>query len=240
MADYLKKSNPPVEVIDTDTGATVQRMLAEIEVGGEEVVRRYARDLDGWQGDIVLSEDTLNKAANSLSDGVKQDICYARDRVCDFAKMQRESLHEFRSELRPGLIAGQKLIPVQTAGCYVPGGRYAHAASAVMSVGTAKIAGVQNVIATSPAHKDVGVNPAIFYAMQLCGADKVLALGGVQAVASLAYGLFTGNHADVIVGPGNRFVAEAKRTLPSAQGGLDVLENVSALCPNCHRKAHYG
>jgi sulfopropanediol 3-dehydrogenase len=129
---------------------------------------------------------------------------------------------------------------VQTAGCYVPGGRYAHAASAVMSVGTAKIAGVQNVIATSPAHKDVGVNPAIFYAMQLCGADKVLALGGVQAVASLAYGLFTGNHADVIVGPGNRFVAEAKRTLPSAQGGLDVLENVSALCPNCHRKAHYG
>ena len=222
MADYLKKSNPPVEVIDTETGATVQRMLAEIEVGGEEVVRRYARDLDGWQGDIVLSEDTLNKAANSLSDGVKQDIRYARDRVCDFAKMQRESLHEFRSELRPGLIAGQKLIPVQTAGCYVPGGRYAHAASAVMSVGTAKIAGVQNVIATSPAHKDVGVNPAILYAMQLCGADKVLALGGVQAVASLAYGLFTGKHADVIVGPGNRFVAEAKRTL-FGRVGIDVI-----------------
>jgi sulfopropanediol 3-dehydrogenase len=222
MADYLKQSNPPVEVIDTETGATVQRMLADIQAGGEEAVRRYARDFDGWHGDIVLGEAAFDKAAKSLSEGVKQDIRYARDRVCGFAQMQRDSLHEFQSELRPGLIAGQKLIPVQTAGCYVPGGRYAHAASAVMSVGTAKIAGVKNVIATSPAHKDAGVNPAILYAMQLCGADKVLALGGVQAVASLAYGLFTGNSADVIVGPGNRFVAEAKRSL-FGRVGIDVI-----------------
>lgn len=222
MAEYLKKSNPPVEIIDTETGATVQRMLAEIQTGGEEAVRRYARDFDGWHGDIVLGQASFDQAAKSLSEGVKQDIRYARDRVCGFAQMQRDSLHEFHSELRPGLVAGQKLIPVQTAGCYVPGGRYAHAASAVMSVGTAKIAGVKNVIATSPAHKDAGVNPAILYAMQLCGADKVLALGGVQAVASLAYGLFTGNSADVIVGPGNRFVAEAKRSL-FGRVGIDVI-----------------
>ena len=128
----------------------------------------------------------------------------------------------FESELRPGLIAGQKLIPVATAGCYVPGGRYAHAASAVMSVGTAKVAGVKHVVATSPAHRQAGVNPAILYAMKLCGADTVLALGGVQAVASLAFGLFTGNSADVIVGPGNRFVAEAKRTL-FGRVGIDVV-----------------
>tara|TARA_B110000503_G_scaffold106824_1_gene159558 strand:- start:6681 stop:8003 length:1323 start_codon:yes stop_codon:yes gene_type:complete len=222
MAEYLKKSHPPVEATDTETGTTVQRMLLEIQTGGEEAVRRYAHDFDGWRGDIVLGDDVFLKAEKSLSDGVKQDIQYARDRVCAFAQLQRDSLHEFRSELRPGLVAGQKLIPVNTAGCYVPGGRYAHAASAVMSVGTAKIAGVMNVVATSPAHKDVGVNPAILYAMKLCGANQVLALGGVQAIASLAYGLFTGNSADVIVGPGNRFVAEAKRTL-FGRVGIDVV-----------------
>ena len=222
MAEYLKKSDPPLEKIDTETGATVQRMLADIQAGGEEAVRRYARDLDGWQGDIVLGADTFAQAERSLSEGVKSDIRYARDRVCGFAQLQRDSLHEFQSELRPGLIAGQKLIPVGTAGCYVPGGRYAHAASAVMSVGTAKVAGVKHIVATSPAHKDVGVNPAILYAMQLCGADTVLALGGVQAVASMAFGLFTGHSADVIVGPGNRFVAEAKRTL-FGRVGIDVV-----------------
>ncbi len=222
MSEYLKKANPPVQKIDTETGETVQRMLAEILVGGEEAVRRYARDFDGWTGDIVLGEEAFAKAEKALSEGVKQDIRYARDRVCSFAQLQRDSLHEFQSELRPGLIAGQKLIPVATAGCYVPGGRYAHAASAIMSVGTAKIAGVPSVVATSPAHKEHGVNPAILYAMKLCGADHVLALGGVQAVASLAYGLFTGNSADVIVGPGNRFVAEAKRTL-FGRVGIDVI-----------------
>jgi len=222
MSEYLKKSNPPVQKIDTETSETVQRMLAEIQAGGEEAVRRYARDFDGWHGDIVLGDDAFAKAEKALSDGVKQDIRYARDRVCGFAQLQRDSLHEFQSELRPGLIAGQKLIPVSTAGCYVPGGRYAHAASAIMSVGTAKIAGVPNVVATSPAHKDHGVNPAILYAMKLCGADHVLALGGVQAVAALAFGLFTGSSADVIVGPGNRFVAEAKRTL-FGRVGIDVI-----------------
>ncbi len=222
MAEYLKKSDAPTAQIDTQTGATVQRMLADIQAGGEEAVRRYARDFDGWHGDIVLGDDAFAKADRALSDGVKEDIRYARDRVCGFAQLQRDSLHEFESELRPGLIAGQKLIPVATAGCYVPGGRYAHAASAVMSVGTAKVAGVKNVVATSPAHKDAGVNPAILYAMKLCGVDTVLALGGVQAVASLAFGLFTGNSADVIVGPGNRFVAEAKRTL-FGRVGIDVV-----------------
>ncbi len=222
MTHYLKKSDPPLEKIDTETGATVQRMLAEIQAGGEEVVRRYAHDFDGWKGDIVLGAEAFAQAERSLSEGVKSDIRYARDRVCGFAQLQRDSLHEFQSELRPGLIAGQKLIPVGTAGCYVPGGRYAHAASAVMSVGTAKVAGVKNIVATSPAHKEVGVNPAILYAMQLCGADTVLALGGVQAVASMAFGLFTGHSADVIVGPGNRFVAEAKRTL-FGRIGIDVV-----------------
>lgn len=219
---YLKKAAPPAQAYDQNTADTVRRMLADIERDGEEAVRRYARDLDGHTGEIVLGEEDFSRAEAALSAGVKDDIAFARQRVLDFARRQRDSMTEFRAELLPGLIAGQKLIPCNTAGCYVPGGRYAHAASAIMSVGTAKVAGVRNIVATSPSHKDLGVNPAILYAMRLCGADHVLALGGVQAVAALAHGLFTGHQADIIVGPGNRFVAEAKRVL-FGRVGIDVV-----------------
>ncbi|MEP7056744.1 MAG: histidinol dehydrogenase [Caldimonas sp.] len=220
--EYLKKSNPPVQSIDTETAGTVRRLLDEIEAGGEPAAQRLAREFDGWHGDIVVGEAAFAKAEAALSEGVKADIRFARDRVQDFARRQRDSMHEFQAELIPGLTAGQRLIPCQTAGCYVPGGRYAHAASAVMSVGTASVAGVRNIIAASPAHKSAGINPAILYAMKLCGAHTVLALGGVQAVAALAFGLFTGKPADIIVGPGNRFVAEAKRML-FGRVGIDVV-----------------
>lgn len=219
---YLKKSDPPRQAMDKETGETVARMLEEIRTGGEDAARRYARDLDGWKGEIVVGEATFAEAEKSLSSLVRDDIRFARDRVQDFAKRQRDSLHEFEAELIPGLIAGQKLIPCNTAGCYVPGGRYAHAASAIMSVGTASVAGVPNIVATSPAHKEHGINPAILYAAKVCGAGTVLALGGVQAVAALAYGLFSGKEADIIVGPGNRFVAEAKRRL-FGRVGIDVV-----------------
>jgi sulfopropanediol 3-dehydrogenase len=219
---YLKKSNPPQQAIDTATGETVRKMLAEIQTGGEEAVRRYARDLDGYSGDIVLGESHFAAAEKALTAGVKEDIRFARDRVQDFAKRQRDSMHEFKAELLPGLIAGQRLIPCGTAGCYVPGGRYAHAASAIMSVGTAQVAGVNHIVATSPATRDHGVHPGILYAMKLCGAHTVLALGGVHAIAALAYGTFSGHEADIIVGPGNRFVAEAKRML-FGRVGIDVV-----------------
>jgi sulfopropanediol 3-dehydrogenase len=219
---YLKKANPPVQTIDTATGETVRRMLETIKAEGEEAVRRYARDLDGYTGEIVLGEADFAAAERALSPGVREDIRFARDRVQDFARRQRESMHEFQAELLPGLIAGQRLIPCGTAGCYVPGGRYAHAASAIMSVGTAAVAGVQHIVATSPAARNHGVHPGILYAMKLCGAHTVLALGGVQAVAALAYGIFSGREADIIVGPGNRFVAEAKRML-FGRVGIDVI-----------------
>jgi sulfopropanediol 3-dehydrogenase len=220
--EYLKKADPPVQSIDTATAETVRTMLAAIESGGEEAVRRYARDLDGYRGEIVLGEAAFAAAERELAPGVKDDIRFARDRVQDFARRQRDSMHEFRAELLPGLLVGQRLIPCGTAGCYVPGGRYAHAASAIMSVGTAQVAGVSHIVATSPATKDHGVHPGILYAMRLCGAHTVLALGGVQAVATLAYGLFSGHEADIIVGPGNRFVAEAKRML-FGRVGIDVV-----------------
>lgn len=220
--EYLKKANPPIDTIDTATGETVQRMLVDIKREGREAVERYARDLDGYKGKIVLDESDFATAAKAVPQRVRDDIAFAHTRVRDFAQRQRESLTEFEVELMSGLIAGQKLIPTNTAGCYVPGGRYAHAASAIMSVCTAKVAGVPNIVATSPAHKDAGMNPAILYTMQLCGAHTVLALGGVQAIAAMAYGLYTTQPADIIVGPGNRFVAEAKRTLFGSIG-IDVV-----------------
>ncbi len=219
---YLKQASPPQQAIDTATADTVRKMLAEMQSGGEEAVRRYARDLDGYRGEIVLGETDFAAAEKALTAGIKDDIRFARDRVQDFARRQRDSMHEFQAELLPGLTAGQRLIPCNTAGCYVPGGRYAHAASAIMSVGTAQVAGVKHIVAASPATGEHGVHPGILYAMKLCGAHTVLALGGVQAIAALAYGSFSGHQADIIVGPGNRFVAEAKRML-FGRVGIDVV-----------------
>lgn len=224
--EYLKKAPPRQESIDTTTSETVERLLADIQRNGRDAVEKYARELDGWHGPIVLGEDDFAQASRALSQGVKDDIAFAYARVRDFALRQRESLHEFEVELINGLVAGQKLIPVNTAGCYVPGGRYAHAASAIMSVCTAKVAGVPYIVATSPAHKEAGVNPAILHTMKLCGADTVLALGGVQGIAAMAFGLYSPKPADVIVGPGNKFVAEAKRAL-FGKVGIDVFAGPS-------------
>ena len=141
--------------------------------------------------------------------------------IHNFDSKNKHELTEFETELSPGLWAGQKLIPIETAGCYVPGGRYAHVASAIMSVATAKVAGVENVIACSAPNGNDGPHPAILYAMHLSGADTILSLGGVQAIASMAFGLFTGNKARILVGPGNRFVAEAKRML-YGRVGIDM------------------
>jgi sulfopropanediol 3-dehydrogenase len=220
--EYLKRATPPTATIDTATGETVRHMLDDIKRNGRDAVERYARDLDGYHGKVVLDAADFAAAAKQVPQSVRDDIAFAHQRVREFALAQRATLGEFEKELLPGLVAGQKLIPVNTAGCYVPGGRYAHAASAIMSVCTAKVAGVPNIVAASPSHRDDGVNPAILYTMQLCGADTVLALGGVQAVAAMAYGLYNDQAADIIVGPGNRFVAEAKRMLFGSIG-IDVV-----------------
>ncbi len=219
---YLKQALKQSADADAKTAGIVSEMLSEIESGGEDAARGYARELDGWGGDIVVPEDWFTDAEKTLAETVKDDLRFAHARVRDFAIRQRDSQQAFEAELFDGLIVGQRLIPVTTAGCYVPGGRYAHAASAIMSVCTAKTAGVEHVIATSPAKGDDRVNPAILYAMRISGADTVLALGGVQGVAALAYGHFSGHPADIIVGPGNSYVAEAKRML-FGRVGIDVI-----------------
>ena len=220
---YIKQATKTAQSGSGETAEKVATMLVELAKGGEQAVRKYSADFDQWEGEMMVSRNRIDAAARRLPDTVKADIRFAHQRVSDFARHQKESMREFETELIDGLIVGQKLVPVETAGCYVPGGRYAHVASAIMSVATAKVAGVENIIATSPAsaQRD-GIHPAILFALDLCGANHILCAGGVQGIATLAYGFFTGHKADVIVGPGNRFVAEAKRVL-FGQVGIDVI-----------------
>ncbi len=219
--EYMKKAEKSASTGEDDTRKIVTQMLSEIEAGGEEKAIDYNLKLDNYTGNVVVTPEEIEAAGAKLSQEVKDDIQFAYERVYGFAKKQREALIDFEVELSPGLFAGQKQIPVQTAGCYVPGGRYAHVASAVMSVATAKAAGVDHVIACSPPKPGEGVNPAIIYTANLCGADTILAMGGVQGIAAMTFGLFTGHEADILVGPGNRFVAEAKRML-YGRVGIDL------------------
>lgn len=223
---FLKRASKTPE---TESGAAQQvvtEMLGDIELRGEQAVRDYALKLDKWSGDILVTRDEIEQRAREVPDGIKRDIDYATAKVREFALAQRNSIKDFSVELAPGLIAGQKLVPCNVAGCYVPTGRYAHIASAYMSIATAKAAGVKTVIACSTPFKGEGIHPHVLYAMKVAGADIVMTLGGVQAVAAMAYGLFTSKPADIIVGPGNKFVAEAKRML-FGKVGIDVFAGPS-------------
>ncbi len=220
--EYLKRATKTSATGEDETRKIVSKMLDEIERGGEDAARAYGEKLDGWDGNIEVGSDEIEAAARQVPDQLKDDLKFAYDRVRLFAEKQKDSMQSFETELSPGLWAGQRLIPIDTAGCYVPGGRYAHVASAIMSITTAKVAGVENVIACSaPSQERGGIHPAILYTMDLCEADHILALGGVQGIAAMAFGLFTGNKANILVGPGNRFVAEAKRLL-FGRVGIDL------------------
>jgi len=224
--EYLKRAAKSPE---TETGTArrvVEEMLAEIERRGEAAVREYAAKLDGWSGEIVMTAAAIERRVRDIPAEVKRDIEFATARVRRFAEAQRESMHEFSVEVHPGLTAGQRLIPVNVAGCYVPTGRYAHIASAYMGIATAKAAGVPFVVACSTPYRGEGIHPDVLYAMKIAGADVIMTLGGVQAIAAMAYGLFTGRPADIIVGPGNKFVAEAKRML-YGKVGIDVFAGPS-------------
>ncbi len=219
--EYLKKASKTPATGEDDTRRIVSEMLAKIEQGGEQVAREYGRTLDGYEGEIIVGRKEIEAAAAKVPDHLKEDIQWACRRIGDFAARQRDSVTDFEVELSPGIFAGQRSIPMNAAGCYIPGGRYAHVASAIMSIKTAKVAGVDNVIACSAPHRGGGIHPGILYTMDLCGADHILALGGVQAIAAMAFGLFSGHPADILAGPGNRFVSEAKRIL-YGRVGIDL------------------
>lgn len=224
--EHLKRATKTPET-ETDTARkVVTEMLAAIEARGEDAVRDYAQSLDSWTGEIVVSPEEIERRTRDVPEGVKRDIAFAAGQVRRFAEAQRDSVRDFSVELLPGLTTGQKLVPCNVAGCYVPTGRYAHIASAYMSVATAKAAGVPTVVACSTPYRGEGIHPYVLYAMQVAGADVILTLGGVQAVAAMAFGLFTGKPADIIVGPGNKYVAEAKRML-FGRVGIDVFAGPS-------------
>ena len=218
---YLKKASKSPETETANAQSVVTTMLAEIKANGEDAVRRYAQQLDQWTGEVVLGADEISRRAAEVPADVRRDIDFAINQVSAFAQAQRESMREFSVGLHPGVTAGQRVLPVNVAGCYAPAGRYAHIASAYMGVATAKAAGVKTIIACSGPFRGGPMHPYLLYAFHRAGADIIMTLGGVQAIASMAYGLFTGRAADVIVGPGNKFVAEAKRAL-FGQVGIDV------------------
>jgi len=218
---YLKKADKTAAQEAVDTSATVMNILNDIEAKGDEGALHYAAQFDHYDGNLILTDDEIAAAAEQVPQKLKDDIAFAHDNVRRFAQLQRSTIADVDMEIVPGLTAGQKAIPVNSAGCYIPGGRYSHIASAIMTVTTAKVAGVNNVIACSPPRPEVGIAPAIIYAANLCGADKILAMGGVQGVASMAFGLFGLPKADILVGPGNQYVAEAKRIL-FGRVGIDM------------------
>ncbi|MGQ9369411.1 histidinol dehydrogenase [Azospirillum sp. ST 5-10] len=222
MPTPLKSAVKTAASGEADVREAVRAILDEIERDGEAAARRCAARLDGWDGDVVVPREAIAAAAERVPQRLRDDIRAAHDRVRRFAEAQRATIADLEIELSPGLTAGHRTVPVQTAGCYVPGGRYAHVASAIMSVTTARVAGVERVVACSPPRPGVGIAPAILYTLDLCGADTVLNLGGVQGVAALAFGLFTGRPADILVGPGNQYVAEAKRLL-FGRVGIDMV-----------------
>ena len=210
---YLKTATRTAATGEADIRASVEAMLAEIEAGGEAKVRELAAKLDGFDGEIVVSDAAMAAAEAAVPAKLRDDIHVARDNVRRFAEAQRAAIGDVEIEVSPGLWAGHKTFPLASAGCYAPGGRYAHIASAIMSVTTAKVAGVDHIVACSPPRSNAGMHPASLYALRVCGADRVLNLGGVQAVAAMAFGLFGSPPVDILVGPGNQYVAEAKRIL---------------------------
>ena len=219
---YLKKANLTAQSDEAQTTSIVQQMLSEIAEGGDEKAREYAAKLDRYAGNVLLDAAEIEVACAQVPEKLKADIRFAHDNVRRFAELQKSTMQDVEMEIEPGFVAGQKAIPVEAAGCYIPGGRYSHIASAIMTVTTAKVAGCRHITACSSPRPDTGVAPAIIYAAQLCGADSIMAMGGVQGVAAMTYGLFGLPRASILVGPGNQYVAEAKRILFGSVG-IDMI-----------------
>lgn len=192
----------------------VSQMLATIERDGMDAVLRYARELDGWEGaDVELGPAELERAGDRLPAELRAALELGADRTSAFARAQRSHLTDFETELAPGLLAGHRYVPIERVGAYLPAGRFPLLAGAFMTVGVAKVAGVGTVLACTPPGDGGRGNPAVLYAAHLSGADRAYVLGGVQALAAMAFGLLTEPPVDMLVGAGNAYVAEAKRQL---------------------------
>lgn len=220
----LKAPSKPTTAVTNEVRQRVEAILLDIERGGAQAVRRWSRELDGFDpASFVVERREFEDAAESLDPRLREHIGFAQAQVRQFAQAQRATLTELRTEPLPGVVLGHRHIPVQSVGAYVPGGRYPMLASAFMTILVAKTAGVERVLACAPPQPQGGIHPAMLYAMWTSGADSVICLGGVQALAALTFGLIGALPAvDMLVGAGNAYVAEAKRQL-FGRVGIDLL-----------------
>jgi sulfopropanediol 3-dehydrogenase len=205
-----------------DIGRVVADMLADIESRGEEAVREHSRRLDDWDpGDFRVTGDEIAAAAEQVPEELRAHIEFAQAQIRRFAEAQLGTLSDLELETAPGVVLGHRNVPVQSVGAYVPGGRYPMLASAFMTILTAKVAGVERIVACAPPRREGGIHPYMLHAMATSGADQIVCLGGVQALGALAFGAGIVEPVDMIVGPGNAFVAEAKRQL-FGRVGIDL------------------
>ena len=223
MATCLKSASPPAETDLRAVRDAVSEILERVRTEGVAAVREYSRRFDGWDPpSFKVSEDEVAAARGKLSADILASLEFAHAQVRRFAELQRASMLEFEEETRPGVFLGQKHIPVASVGAYVPSGKYPMLMSAQMSILTAKVAGVKRVVGCAPPFAGEGIYPEVLWSMHLAGADEIWAVGGVQALAMLAYGVEGLVPVDLIAGPGNMYVAEAKRQL-FGQVGIDLL-----------------
>jgi len=223
MIRFLKRGKDVQVRADDDAKvrATVEAIIKDIQARGDAAVRDYSRQFDQWDpADFRLSPGEIEAARKALSEREIADIAFAQKQIRQFASIQRESMKDVEVETAPGVVLGHKHVPVNAVGCYIPGGKYPMIASAHMSVLTAKVAGVKRVVATAPPFQG-RPHPAIVTAMHMAGADEILVLGGVQAVVAMAVGTQSIAPVDMLVGPGNMYVAEAKRQL-YGRVGIDL------------------
>ena len=223
MATYIKKGIEAGEIAQADAKvrATVEGILSDIETRGDPAIRELSRKFDNWDPQTFrLSDAEIEAAISKVPKGDLDDIRFAQSQVRSFAKKQKACLEDLEVETMPGVVLGHRNVPVNSVGCYVPGGKYPMVASAHMSVVTAKVAGVKRILTSAPPH-DGGPHPAIVAAMHFAGADEILVLGGIQAVGAMALGTESIDSVDMLVGPGNMFVAEAKRQL-FGRVGIDL------------------
>lgn len=222
--EYLKKAEPIGEQVTQDIRQSVSEILMAVEREGIVAVRRYSEQLDDWNPEsFVVSEEEILRAEDSIDEELKGYINFAQEQVRNFAQLQRETLVDFERETLPGVVLGQKQIPVNAAGCYAPGGRYPVLASTIMGIVTAKVAGVKHVVAVAPPRRgENGIYPPMLYTMASSGAAQILHIGGVQGLAAIAYGIEEVGPVDIVIGAGNAYVAEAKRQL-FGTAGIDLL-----------------
>ena len=223
MATYIKKGIEAGEIAQADAKvrATVEGILSDIETRGDRAIRELSRKFDNWDPQTFrLSDAEIEAAISKVPKGDLDDIRFAQSQVRSFAEKQKACLEDLEVETMPGVVLGHRNVPVNSVGCYVPGGKYPMVASAHMSVVTAKVAGVKRILTSAPPH-DGGPHPAIVAAMHFAGADEILVLGGIQAIGAMALGTESIDSVDMLVGPGNMFVAEAKRQL-FGRVGIDL------------------